>query len=88
MSGPMIAAVTVAVIFGFIFLIGISTRLEIWAGNFLERQNLFVKYMLLIPFLVLYILFRLIDIFVFICALFVGYQVATGVRNWWNRRDY
>lgn len=85
-SGPVIALLTVVVIFGFVLLVFLSDRMEVWAGDFYCSRSRAVQYLLLVPGICLWLLFRLIDIVVFFCALFAGYQVATGTRNWWNKR--
>lgn len=84
--GFVIVVLTVMVIFGVVFVVFNSDRMEQATARFLNRQSQTVRAVLLLPAVVLWIFFRLIDIFAFICALVTGYQVATGVRNWWNRR--
>jgi len=88
MSGPMIMVVTIAVLFGFIILIAVADRLENWAGNFLARRGDVMKLVLFIPFAILWILFRLIDIFCIICGWYSLYSLANGARKWWNKREY
>jgi len=87
MSGLAIIILTVLAVVVFVLIIKFSFVLLDAVTEFCtdKDRSIAIQALLLLPWIALTLWCFVLNIFVVICALFTGYTIATGARNWWHK---
>jgi hypothetical protein len=86
MSGPIIAMLTVVVVFGYVFAFMLLLKLFYWLADEIRVGSVGVKLVLLIPFLVIACVAIILDVIHTLVFCWAGYTMMVGARNWWHKR--
>ena len=85
-TGLFISFLTVVAIIAFIYSIkGAFILLDKFADFFEKDGNVLLKLILFLPWITLTLLCIVLQFFIYIVAIFTGYQLAVGVRDWMNK---
>jgi len=87
MGGLAIVILTVLAVVVFVLIIKFSFALLDVVTEFCtdKDRSIVAQLLLLLPWIALTLWCLILNIFVVICALFTGYTIATGARNWWHK---